>query len=366
MFSPYWGPYLRALDIPMSMIGVVTSLPMINRMYAPAIWGWCVDRSGRHGLLMKFAGVGCLAGFMVLLFTHSFNWMFTAVFIATFFWSAAQPQVDATAMSILDGNSGGFSRLRVWGAMGFVVVTLVTGYLIDYFSVKILPYAGVLVLLGMATVTWKIPKPASVKIRNGIRSGVMTVLRRREVWSLLLGALLLGVAQGMLLSFYSIHLAEYGIAKSTMAWLWSLAVLCEGLLYWFMPHITSRFRMRSLYLFSISCGVIRYLMIAWGVEWMLIMVLAQLLYSVSFGIQNTMAVTYIHRYFGEAHRTIGQALFIVFTYGIGGSLGSVLTGMLWGWLGGNWLFTLAALTSLCALLINWRCMPADSISATPA
>ncbi len=365
VFSPYWGPYLRALDVPMPLIGVVTSLPLINRMYAPAICGWCVDRSGRHNLLMRIAGIGCLAGFVVLLFTQNFGWMFAAILVSTFFWSAAQPQVDATAMSILKGDSGGFSRLRVWGSLGFVVVTMIVGYLVDHFGVKILPYAAVLVLICMAVVTWRIPKPASITITNKKTAGVMSILRRHEVWTLLLGCLLLGIAQGMLLSFYSIHLGEHGIAKSTMAWLWSLAVLAEGILYWFMAHISGRFRMRSLYLFAIFCGVLRYLMIAWGADWLAVLVIAQLLYSVSYGIQNTMAVAYVHRHFGEAYRTTGQALYIVFGFGVGGSLGSVLTGFLWSRLGGNWLFTLSALASLAALLINWRSLPADFKPATP-
>lgn len=360
VFSPYWGPYLRALDVPMSLIGVVTSLPLINRMYAPAIWGWCVDRSGRHRLFMRLAGAGCLAGFSILLFTQNFGWMFAAILVSTFFWSAAQPQVDATAMSILKGDSGGFSRLRVWGSLGFVVVTLIVGYLVDHFGVKILPYAAVLALICMAAVTWRIPKPASVKSANKKTTGVVSILRRRVVWSLLLGCLLLGIAQGMLLSFYSIHLDEHGIAKSTMAWLWSLAVLVEGVLYWFMTHISGRFRMRPLYLFAIFCGIVRYLMIAWGADWLTILVVAQLLYSVSYGIQNTMAVAYVHRHFGETYRTTGQALYIVFGFGVGGSLGSVLAGLLWSRLGGSWMFTLSALASLAALLINWRSLPADT------
>lgn len=360
VFSPYWGPYLRALDVPMAMIGIVTSLPLINRMYAPAIWGWCVDHTGRHGFWMKLAGVGCLAGFTILLFTHSFNWMFAAVLVSTFFWSAAQPQVDATAMSLLKGNSGGFSRLRVWGSLGFVAVTMIVGYLVDLLGVQILPYAGVLVLIGMAAITWRIPKPETVKVGGGRASGVIAILRRKEVWSLLLGSLLLGVAQGMLLSFYSIHLGEHGIVKSTMAWLWSLAVLAEATLYWFMTHISSRFSMRALYLFSAFAGGVRYLMIAWGADWISVLVIAQLFYALSFGIQNTMAVAYIHRFFGEAHRTTGQALYIVFTYGIGGSVGSVLTGILWDYFGGGWSFSVAALASFIALLISWRTLPLEA------
>ncbi len=358
VFSPYWGPYLRSLGIPMAMIGLMISLPQINRVYAPAVWGWCADHFGHRRAILRLAGVGSFAGFVVLLFTQDMRWMFAAIFVASFFWSAALPQVEATTMAILKGDSGGYSRLRIWGSVGFMLATLAGGYLIDRRGVGVLPQLVVAIMAGVATLVWWVPD-VSPSRRTASESGIGAILRRSDVRALLVGCLLIGAAHGLLLSFYSIHLDEHGIAKSAMGWLWSLGVLAEIALFWCMPQLSGRFRLRSLYLFAMACAVVRYLMIGWGTASLAVLLLAQTMHAFSFGLHHAVSIAYIHRHFGEAHQTQGQALYIVFTFGIGGSLGTLLAGLFWSRLGGSWMFTLASLVSLLALWLCHRHLPAS-------
>lgn len=358
VFSPYWGPYLRSLGIPMAMIGLMISLPQINRVYAPAVWGWCADHFGHRRAILRLAGIGSFAGFVVLLFTQDMRWMFAAIFVASFFWSAALPQVEATTMAILQGDSGGYSRLRIWGSVGFMLATLAGGYLIDRRGVGVLPPLVVAIMAGVAMLVWWVPD-VSPSRRVVSAGGVGAVLRRSEVRALLAGCLLIGAAHGLLLSFYSIHLDEQGIAKSAMGWLWSLGVLAEIVLFWYMPQLSGRFHLRSLYLFAMACAVVRYLMIGWGTASLLVLLLAQTMHAFSFGLHHAVSIAYIHRHFGEAHQTQGQALYIVFTFGIGGSLGTLLAGVFWSRLGGSWMFTLASLVSLLALWLCHRHLPAS-------
>lgn len=353
VFSPFWGPYLRALGIPMAMIGLMISLPQINRIYAPAVWGWCADHFGHRRAILRLAGMGGLAGFIVLLFTRDFRWMFAAIFVASFFWSAAIPQVEATTMVILRGDSGGYSRMRMWGSIGFMVATLAGGYLIDHWGIYTLPNIVIAIMAGVATLVWWVPdaSPGKTVVKE---AGLMAILQRHEVRALFAGCLLIGAAHGLLIGFYSIHLDEHGVSKSAMGWLWTIGVFAEIVLFWYMAHLTERFRPRSLYLFAMCCAVVRYLMIGWGTDFMWVLVLAQVMHAFTFGIHHAVSISYIHRNFGQAHQTKGQALYIVFTFGVGGSLGTLISGVLWNRLGGDWMFTLASVVSLLALLICRR------------
>ncbi|SFM93203.1 MFS transporter, PPP family, 3-phenylpropionic acid transporter [Formivibrio citricus] len=364
VFSPYWGPYLRALGVSMAMIGLMTSLPQINRIYAPALWGWLADRTGRRSAILRLAGLGSLAGFSTLLFTQDADWMFAAILIASFFWSAALPQVEATTMSILKGDSGGYARLRIWGSVGFILATLAGGYFVDHWGVQALPALVVGIMAGVAILAWFVPDAGASRKQEG-SAGLREILYRREVMALLGGCLLIGAAHGLLMGFYSIHLDEHHVAKRAMGWLWSLGVVAEIGLFWCMTHLTGRFRLRSLYLFAMSVAVVRYLMIGWGADWMTVLVAAQLLHAFTFAVHHAVSIAYVHRFFGAAHRTQGQALYIVFTFGIGGSLGTLLTGWFWNDLGGNWMFTMASLVSLLALVICWRWLKdtAEALSA---
>jgi len=46
--SPYWGPYLKSLGFDAVEIGVLMSLLAVMRIFAPNIWGWMADRSGKR------------------------------------------------------------------------------------------------------------------------------------------------------------------------------------------------------------------------------------------------------------------------------------------------------------------------------
>lgn len=352
IFSPYWGPYLRDLNVSMAMIGLMTALPQINRIYAPALWGWLADRFGHRRAILRLAGAGALAGFVLLLFSREVSGMFVAILVASFFWSAALPQVEATTMTLLQGDSGGYARLRIWGSIGFILATLAGGYLVDFWGVGVLPLLVVAIMSGVAALSWWVPDAACGRRAAEMRSGLWSVLQRREVISLLSSCLLIGAAHGLLMSFYSIHLDEHAVPKRAMGWLWSLGVLAEIVLFWYMSHLTGRFHLRTLYLFAMAVAVVRYLLIGWCADLMSVLVLAQLMHAFTFAAHHAVSIAYVHRYFDGGHQTQGQALYIVFTFGIGGSLGTVLTGWLWGVLGGSWLFTLAALASLLAWVIT--------------
>ncbi|MGL6039651.1 MAG: MFS transporter, partial [Deefgea sp.] len=100
LFSPYWGLYLANLSFPAWQIGILTSLTQINRIYAPTLWGWLSDKTGQRQTILRVAGLGGLVFFIPLLFTHSFWFLFVSVLIASFFWSAALPLVEATSMTL--------------------------------------------------------------------------------------------------------------------------------------------------------------------------------------------------------------------------------------------------------------------------
>lgn len=279
--------------------------------------------------------------------------MFVAIFVASFFWSAALPQVEATTMSILKGDSGGYARLRIWGSLGFMLATLAGGYLIDHVGIKSLPVIVVVIMAGVAVLVWRVPEAGQP--RHAIQTESMAdILRRSEVRALFAACLLIGAAHGFLISFYSIHLDERGIAKSAMGWLWSAGIVAEIVIFWFMSRLSGRYSLRSLYLFAIGAAVIRYLLIGWVTMSMTVLFLAQLMHAFTFGIHHATSIAYVHRHFGITHQTKGQALYIVATFGIGGSIGTLLAGVLWDGLGGNWLFTLASAASALAWLICWR------------
>jgi PPP family 3-phenylpropionic acid transporter len=132
-------------------------------------------------------------------------------------------------------------------------------------------------------------------------------------------------------------------------------VVCEIGVFLWMPRLLRRFTLRQVLLASFAFAVLRFLMIGWGVSWVAVVVVAQLLHAATFGAYHSAAVEVVHRFFKGRHQAQGQALYNSFSFGAGGTLGGLYSGMTWETLGPDVTFTIAAACALGAFgLVAWK------------
>jgi len=342
--TPFWGLYLKSLAFNALQIGVLMSLLQVMRIFAPNIWGHIADRTGKRTTIVQIAAVGSVLAFVGVFFGSSFWWLFVVMAALGFFWSASLPLVEAMTLSHLGNRIEGYGRIRLWGSIGFIVMVVGLGYALDYLSITWLPWAVLLVMLGIAAFARVIPESIILSYHTDHIS-VWEIVRKPEVASLLIACLLMAVTHGPYYIFYSIYLVDHGYDKSTVGWLWALGVLCEIGIFLIIPRIFARVTLRRLILVSFALAVVRFLVIAWGVESAWLMWGAQVLHAFTFGTYHAAAMGLIHQHFQGRHQARGQALYTSISYGIGGALGGLASGWSWGSMGSTWTFTLAALSA---------------------
>jgi len=250
-------------------------------------------------------------------------------------------------LSHLGERIDGYGRIRLWGSIGFVVMVVGLGYALDRVSIAWLPWAILGVMLGIALFARVIPE-AEIPAHGSDGMPIWTVVKRPEVAALLAACMLMAVTHGPYYTFYSIYLVDHGYDKSTVGWLWALGVLCEIGVFLVIPRVFARVTPRRLLLASFALAVLRFLMIAWGVESPWIVWGAQTLHAFTFGTFHAAAVALIHQHFRGRHQARGQALYTSLSYGVGGTLGGLISGVTWDGLGPDWTFTLAAASAALA------------------
>ncbi len=362
--SPFWGLYLRALAFNAFQIGVLMSLLQVMRIFAPNIWGHMADRSGRRSAIVQLAAVGSVLAFCGVFFGSSFWWMFAVMAALSFFWSASLPLVEAMTLSHLGERIDAYGRIRLWGSIGFIVMVVGLGYAFDHVSIAWLPWAVLVVMLGIAAFARVIPE-AEILAHPGDHHSIVDIVKRPEVASLLAACLLMAATHGPYYTFYSIYLVDHGYGKSTVGWLWALGVLCEIGIFLIIPRIFARVSPRRLILASFALAVLRFLLIAWGVETSWVVWGAQTLHAFTFGTYHAAAVALIHRHFRGRHQARGQALYTSLSYGVGGTLGGLVSGVTWDRLGADWTFTLAAGSAALAWAVYARWGRTKAVPAPP-
>jgi MFS transporter, PPP family, 3-phenylpropionic acid transporter len=357
-FAPYWSLYLKSLSFNAFQIGMLMSLLHVTRVFAPAAWGWLADHTGKRLLIVQLAAIAGLVSYCGVFFGESFAWMASTMALMSFFWSASLPLIEATTLSYLGQSTAKYGRIRAWGSVGFIFAVIGIGYLLDAMEITSLLWAVLGFKLGIVIFSRQIPE-AEIVLHPTDSPSVRQIFKRPEVLAFFAACLLMALAHGPYYTFYSIYLVEHGYSKSIVGWLWATGVACEIGVFFLMPQLMHRFGVKQIMIFSFSCAVARFLMIGWGVEWPVIVLLAQVLHAATYGAHHAAAMVVVHHFFRGRHQAKGQALYTSLTFGLGGTLGGLFSGYVWEWLGPGLTFTMSAAAVLLGLGLVIRRMKVD-------
>jgi PPP family 3-phenylpropionic acid transporter len=349
-FLPFWSLYLKQAGFAATEIGELTALLVATKIIAPNLWGWLADRTGRRLRLIRVTALLSAALFAGFLYRHEYRW-FAAVTVAfSFFWNATLPQFEAVTLFHLKAESHRYSRIRLWGSVGFIAAVLGIGRFLDDFSIAYLPD----IIIGLLFSNWLValitPEAAALKESHEI-GGIWQVLRRGEVIAFFAVYMLLQVAHGPYYVFYSVYLKQHAYSATVTGLLWALGVCSEIVMFIFVGRLLKLFNVRDLLLGSLALSMVRWLLIAYGVDSLACVLSAQVLHAATFGVAHVVAIHLLYQYFGDHHQGKGQAFYASLSFGLGGMLGSLYSGYFWDSLGPEQVYVIAALASGLALLI---------------
>lgn len=353
-FAPYFALYLKSIGFSASEIGMLLAVNPVARIFGPSIWAWLSDHYRTRGPLIRITAVGTALIFIGVFFSTRFGWMFLSLMLLNVFWCGVLPLVESATLSLVGSKVGAYGRIRLWGSVGFVGVVIAGGYLLDHLGIEALSPMILILLLLMAASTFPLPRDRAVS-RHAEHSPILSIVRRPAVMALMAGFFLMQVAHGPYNAFYSIHLVEAGYSKKAVGWLWALGVISEIILFIWLPRLMRAFSLNQILMASFSCAILRFLLIAWGVHSLTMMVLAQLMHAVTFGAYHSAGVALMHQIFRGRNQARGQALYTSLGYGMGGTLGTLMAGYIWESAGAQVTFTIAAVAALLALLVvAWK------------
>jgi PPP family 3-phenylpropionic acid transporter len=330
------------------------AVPAFTRIVAPHLWGWLADASGQHMMLVRAASLAGLVCWLGIFVSTAFLWICTVVFAFSFFLAAALPVVEATTLAHLGERTGGYGGIRLWGSIGYIVAVVGAGYALDVFPVGVLSWVVALTLAGTLAFACLVPG-VKAEPHAADQQAITHILARPEVIALIMACALMAVAHGPYYAFYSIHVVEHGYSKGLTGWLWALGVICEIAIFLRLSSLYSAFSLRNILIWSFALSVVRFLLIGWGADSLVLLLLAQALHAASFGTFHAAAIGIVHQLFRGRHQARGQAIYGSLTFGVGGMIGSVASGYLWDRAGPALTFTTASACALAGmLLITWK------------
>lgn len=359
---PFWALFLSHRQFTATEIGLLLAVQMGTRIVSPNLWGWLADRTGRRMTTIRLGAFLGFLSFCGIFWVSDFAGMVMVMAAYSFFWNAVMPQFEALTLDYLSDEPQNYSRIRLWGSVGFIAAVVLGGY---WFQSRIEDFrvAGAL-FLAMIWLATLCLKPRQLEHSNGQDGSFLEVLKQKPVIAFLLMSFLLQVAHGIYYSFYSLYLEDAGFLRSQVGWFWGLSVVAEIVLFMMMHRLLSNWSLWNLLLLSLLLTLIRWLMIAFCSDSLGMLIVAQCLHAFSFGACHAVAIEYLRRFFFGCHRGRGQAIYTSVSFGAGGALGALLGGIAWE-ISGSATFVMAAVVSLFALLVAYFGLDYRRYSSNP-
>jgi len=353
-FMPYWSPYLEVRGFSAAQMGVAYALMGLTRSIMPIAWGWWADVSNRRIVLIRVCVLLSLALFLCIPFTGSIVGVAAFMVAYSIFWHALLSQFEVVALMHLLPYRGDYSRVRLWGSVGFVVAVLGLGPLLDAFGMLPLPWLVAGLFAAMAVSTWLVPEVPAPPLAHEAPVPILNVLKRPEVRALLLACLLSQLSFAPYYNFFTLFLVRHEYTRGVAGLLWALAVMAEVGLFLVMGKLIAAAGPRRLMLAVLAATTVRWCLTPLLVDSLPLLVLLQLSHALTFGAYHALAVYYVQQYFPGSLQGRGQAFYNAAAYGVGGSVGSLGSGYIWQHVSPEAVFYSAALAALAGWWIAWR------------
>ena len=360
VFVPYWPLYLKSLNFSAIEIGELMAIVMASKILAPYLLGWLSDHLQKRLIIIQVSLLVTVAAFAGILGYQSYWWFVVVMMIFGFFWNASLPLFEALTLEHLAGNTSRYSHIRLWGSVGFIISVAALPLIIDENGIALLPLLMLSLLIANGASSLLL-KDKVKKVSHDEPVDIFKILKKPVVIAFLVACALQSLSHGAYYTFFSIYLEDHGYSRSITGSMWALGVLAEVGLFIVVHRLFHRFSTSRLFAIALLLTSFRWIILALWVDSPVLLVLSQVLHAASFGLFHATAISLTHQLFPGRLHGRGQALYAGISFGLGGTLGNLMSGYTWDSMGSTWVFLASALIALLGAMIAAKFINKDQL-----
>jgi len=154
---------------------------------------------------------------------------------------------------------------------------------------------------------------------------------------------LMQVSFGGFYNFFTIYETSHSISLETTSYLWAFGVICEIIMLYYQAPILKN-NLIAVIKISIFLTIIRWLILFIFPNSLIMTFISQSIHALSFGLYHSAVIMYLYTLYED--KKLAQQFMFGFAYGLGGFVGAIIAG----WVYGEYLFLYSAFFALLAFL----------------
>jgi PPP family 3-phenylpropionic acid transporter len=348
---PFLPIYFGLKGYSSSQIGLLMMFGPFVAIFAQPLWGYLSDRYNTLKLIIFVLWGLTIASSVGIFATNGYGWAFLFMLLLYFFMMSSVPLLDSiTIKSTLEARIP-YGSVRLWGSIGFTIIAVSTGYVLDAFG-------GIQYLSVFYWVLWILPLGLLVFLKDEKGSGqrislsaVTSITKNGSfLWFLLLIFLLM-VPHRMNDVLFVLYLKDMGSSDSMAGWAWAFAAASEIPTFALLGKYMHRFHELALLGIVAVLYTFRWLAYAWITD-PAVLIVMQASHCITFAVFWIVAVQYAVRLVPDEMRSTGQALLSAVFLGMAGIVGGCVGGFIKDYWGGQTMYIFGAvMTAIAAVLL---------------
>jgi len=299
-------------------VGVIYAAAPFMRFLLPFVFKKYIALTPKVYLLaLLFTFVGTL----IFLSTIEHFWLYL---VANLLFGAAMgvslPYVETMALATLSKNL--YGKVRLWGSLGFIGISLWLGKVLSN-GHEALYYLSATALLTLLFGGLLIRYDRSAHTSAEEDSSFSLT----KYWAFWVSIFLMQVGFGGFYNFFTIYETSHGISLEMVSWMWSFGVICEVFMLYFQGPLLQR-NLLNILQFATLVTAFRWLLLYLYPDSVELTFASQSLHAVSFALYHTAAITYVFGLYTQ--KKLAQQFFLGIAFGLGGSVGAMLSGQMYG------------------------------------
>ena len=231
-FMPAWLSYQGLSD---RQIGLTLAIGMIVRMLAAQPVASLGD--SRWGAVRVLVALQILSafGYVLLPSLASPVAIMSVMAVVAVLAAGLIPLGDhLTTAHVQTSPKLDFARLRLWGSVSFLVMSIASGLMVSRLGVGVVPFMLCACCLLAAAVAWAAPEQRSTSsVRKATLAAVRTDPERmRLLWLAIIASALINASHATLYGFATLHWRNLGIDSTMIGLLWASSVVAEVAMFW--------------------------------------------------------------------------------------------------------------------------------------
>ena len=353
-FIPFVGLYYESINLQGWQIGQLSSIRSLVSFVSSILLAFLSDVLRRRRLILRVCILGMAAALLIFPRAASFTTLVPIVVLYSIFLSPTNAILDETTLLSLD-NPRDYSKVRLGGSVGWGILVLVTGWLLDNAAVSLTVIFSlhITLLVLLFVFSWLLPEagrtPGAGTKKVSFKD-VWEMLRLPAFLPWLVIIFLWGVADSSIIAFLFLHIKHLGGGTSLMGAVLSAAILGEIAGFASAKRIQHRIGTRMMMILSLAVLCFWFIaasLIKQPALFLFFMVIA----GAGFSLMHAGSVSYVNMRAPKQIGTTAQAIRGAIQMGLGSSIGALVSGALYQAYGSAVLYRVMAVIAFISFLL---------------